>query len=289
MSYEKHAYLIMAHNNFYILEKLLILLDDPRNDIYVHIDKKVSGFDFAYYRSLCKKATVIYSAKRIDVRWGAQSQVITELLLYREAARNGPYQYYHLLSGVDLPLKTQSEIHQFFAGKHCEYLYSKSKPSSWDIMRVSRYHFPPENKILSKLSAYASLCQNLLKIDRLKNQSIVVMKGHNWCDLTQNAVEILLQKEKEILKFTKFSLCSDEVYKQTFLSGCGLEICNNDLRLVDWSRSPNGNNPHIFTSDDWDILVSSEKLFARKFSVDVDQKIIDRLYTHIINRQLSDN
>lgn len=38
---QKHAYLIMSHNDFYILEKLLRLLDDRRNDIYVHIDKKV--------------------------------------------------------------------------------------------------------------------------------------------------------------------------------------------------------------------------------------------------------
>lgn len=52
MPSERHAYLIMAHNNFYILEKLLILLDDPRNDIYIHIDKKVSKFDFAYYKGL---------------------------------------------------------------------------------------------------------------------------------------------------------------------------------------------------------------------------------------------
>lgn len=37
---DKHAYLIMAHNEFDILEKQLILLDDYRNDIYIHIDKK---------------------------------------------------------------------------------------------------------------------------------------------------------------------------------------------------------------------------------------------------------
>ena len=67
---------------------------------------------------MCEKATVIYPSKRIDVHWGTQRQVITELLLYREAFCNGPYQYYHLLSGVDLPLKTQPEIHQFlFARK----------------------------------------------------------------------------------------------------------------------------------------------------------------------------
>ena len=37
---KKHAYLIMAHNNPYILKKLLNLIDDKRNDIYLHIDKK---------------------------------------------------------------------------------------------------------------------------------------------------------------------------------------------------------------------------------------------------------
>lgn len=287
MSYKKHAYLIMAHNNFYILEKLLHLLDDPRNDIYVHIDKKVSEFDFVHYKNICEKATVIYPAKRIDVHWGTQSQVITELLLYREAFCNGPYQYYHLLSGVDLPLKTQPEIHQFFEGKQCEYLNFKSEPSAYDVMRVSRYHFSAHpGTIASKISACADLFQNILKTNRLKRKRIIVKKGPNWCDLTQIAVEMLLQNEKEILKLTKYSLCADEVYKQTFLFGCGLEICNDDLRLIDWSRSPNGNSPHTFTSDDWDMLIGSEKLFARKFSVDIDKDIVDRLYAHTINRQL---
>ena len=64
------------------------------------------------------------------------------------------------------------------------------------------------------------------------------------------------------------------------------DFVHYDLRLIDWSRSPNGNNPHTFTSDDWDMLIGSEKLFARKFSVDIDKDIVDRLYAHTINRQL---
>ena len=177
MPSERHAYLIMAHNNFYILEKLLILLDDPRNDIYIHIDKKVSKFDFAYYKGLCKKAIVIYPQKHINVRWGTQSQVITELLLYKEACRNGPYQYYHLISGVDLPLKTQAEIHHFFEEKHCEYLYFKQTLNPYDVMRVARYHFLPRPKTFaSKISAYIDLCQNILKTDRLKSKDIIVKK-----------------------------------------------------------------------------------------------------------------
>lgn len=33
----KHAYLIMAHNNFDLLSLLLQLIDDARNDIYIYI------------------------------------------------------------------------------------------------------------------------------------------------------------------------------------------------------------------------------------------------------------
>ena len=39
----KHAYLIMCHTNFDQLMRLLELLDDERNDIYLHIDKKATG------------------------------------------------------------------------------------------------------------------------------------------------------------------------------------------------------------------------------------------------------
>lgn len=38
----KFAYLIIAHTRFDQVEKLLKLLDDERNDLYIHIDQKVS-------------------------------------------------------------------------------------------------------------------------------------------------------------------------------------------------------------------------------------------------------
>lgn len=44
---KKHAYLIIAHDNWKILEKLLILLDDKRNDIYLHIDRKSNLINFS--------------------------------------------------------------------------------------------------------------------------------------------------------------------------------------------------------------------------------------------------
>lgn len=36
----KHAYCIMAHGNWEQLQMLITALDDERNDIFLHIDKK---------------------------------------------------------------------------------------------------------------------------------------------------------------------------------------------------------------------------------------------------------
>lgn len=39
MCSEKHAYLIMAHHELKLLKVLITLLDDVRNDIYLHVDR----------------------------------------------------------------------------------------------------------------------------------------------------------------------------------------------------------------------------------------------------------
>lgn len=62
----KHAYLIIAHNNWSVLERLLVLLDDNRNDIYLHIDKKVP---FPSLVCTLQKAKIIILNK-VNVKWG---------------------------------------------------------------------------------------------------------------------------------------------------------------------------------------------------------------------------
>ena len=95
----KHAYLIIAHHEFDILNKLIQAIDDERNDIFIHFDKKVRN---------CPSLTTHYSnlyilEKRIDIRWGHCSQIEAEYLLFETAGIRGEYHYYHLLSGVHLP------------------------------------------------------------------------------------------------------------------------------------------------------------------------------------------
>lgn len=47
----KHAFMIMAHNNYNQLTKLLYLLDYPDVEIFLHIDKKSEK-----YKNICFKS-----------------------------------------------------------------------------------------------------------------------------------------------------------------------------------------------------------------------------------------
>ena len=70
----KHAYLIIAHHEPEILRLLVNALDDDRNDIYIHFDKK-----YQVPPNLeVQHSSLFILEKRIDVRWGDCSQINVE-------------------------------------------------------------------------------------------------------------------------------------------------------------------------------------------------------------------
>lgn len=114
---EKHAYLILAHKSDYVLNSLLRLIDDERNDIFIHMDKRNRKYNESKTCSVVKKATIKH-CERWKCAWGGYSLVKAELSLLELATKSGNYSYYHLLSGQDLPIKSQDEIHNFFASNY---------------------------------------------------------------------------------------------------------------------------------------------------------------------------
>lgn len=63
---KKYVYFIIVYDNWKILEKLLILLDDKRNDIYLYIDCK---FNFINFLNNVYNVN-FFVFYEIDVRWG---------------------------------------------------------------------------------------------------------------------------------------------------------------------------------------------------------------------------
>lgn len=84
----KHAYLIIAHKENEILEKLLKLLDSKENDIYIHVDAKTKMFDFGRIQKFVEHSRVVFT-DRTKVYWGDYSQVNSELVLLKAAIGGG--------------------------------------------------------------------------------------------------------------------------------------------------------------------------------------------------------
>ena len=100
-----HAYLIIAHNQFELLERLICCIDDERNDIYIHIDSKATGFDKEKIIAAVHQSSITFT-NRIHISWGGFDMVRCEYILLEAAFESGKhYDYIHLNSGVVLPLE----------------------------------------------------------------------------------------------------------------------------------------------------------------------------------------
>ena len=287
----KHAYLILAHNNFYRLKVLLKLLDNENNDIYIHIDKKTRNVPKEEILSVVQKSN-LHWVTPIKTYWGHSSLVNAELKLIKTAILNGEYEYLHLISGVDLPLKKQSEIHKFFEdNKGKEFVgFSNFKNNYED--RVKYYYwlqkYEKNSKITAKLQEILTKFQKILKVNRLKNSNINIQKGCQWVSITGDFAKYIIKQEKWIQKFFANTNCSDELLMQTILinSPFAKNIYNkNDeykscLREIDWERG----SPYVWKKEDKDILLSSNNIFARKFDENVDKEIMKIIMNNLIER-----
>ena len=282
-----HAYLIIAHNNFSILKKLIQMLDHVCNDIYIHIDKNVNDFAFDYYESIPSKARV-YFTERIHISWGDYSMVNAEYILLKKAHENQiNYNYYHLISGVDLPLKTADELVEFFGDAYPkEFVHFAKNMNSIELSRIKHFHFfPGRRNLFNRLMTKAEqIIQTLVGVNRVKN--IKVARGSQWFSITDDFVQYLIDNEMNIKKQLKFTFIPDEFFVQ--LAAVNSPFSNNlycnrfddsneqNMRYIDWKRG----NPYTFNEADFDEIMNSGCLFVRKLTE--DNKLPDMIFRKII-------
>lgn len=265
-----HAWLIIAHNEFRILQRLVSALDAPESDIYVHIDRKVPTLPDI--RTKCSRLTFLKD--RVDVRWGSVSQIRCEYTLLETAAANGPHDFYHIISGTTLPLKPFPQVDAWFgeyAGKNifsglCQDLLYQ------ETLKVRRYNiflrsYASRNVFRRQVSQFlwksAIAVQRLLGIET--NRGKTFYKASNWVSLTENAVRYLLSRKDEILSSYRYSFCGDEYFAPSELMDSPLKdtvVNSEDYLLHNISRS----NASTYRLDEFEGLCSTDYLFARKFT-----------------------
>lgn len=286
----RHAYLIMAHGQFRQLERLILALDFEGNDIYLHIDIKAKEADEEHFKKITKNATV-YTIKRRDVVWGDYSQIQLEMDLLKDSVPR-KYDYYHLISGVDYPIKSNNEINSFFEeNKGKEFVHYDRQTVMEEVEhRVGQYHLfqnraGREKNIYRKLDTLLEKIQKIIGVNRVKKAGLDYRKGANWFSITNSLASYLVNEEKNIYKYFSRSVCADELFLQTMVYNSDFK--NNlfyserekrhwNLRYVDWNRG----NPYIFVAEDYEEIQNSECLFVRK----VDEKSSSKLIDMIDNR-----
>lgn len=267
----KHAYLIMAHNQFLALKELVSALDDVRNDIYIHFDKKVKKLPNLNTRF--SKLEVL--EERINVIWGDISQIKAEYALFKASSRQNKYSYYHLISGTHFPLKSNDDIHKWFDSKNGECVLREVPLSEKEIqMRFGKYHFFLKHLVSSvnivnkayHLGWRAMLgVQKRLGINR--NTSFIKGKASQWCSLNEEAVRLLLINEAESLKRFRRTFCCDEFFVRSVIENSGVSFVFDDkICYVEFVRT----TPKQFSEKDYDALMASDALFFRKLT---DSKI----------------
>lgn len=275
----KHAYLILAHNDIPLLQVLVNCLDDSRNDIYIHWDVK-SGNNPSLK---VVNSNLFFLKERIDVRWAGYSMVEAEYLLFKKAFNNGPYAYYHLLSGSDLPIKPQNTIHHVCSiMEGTEFIgFAETLQAEIDY-RVQHYFLFSEdfrtNNIFKRGLRFLYL--KYQDIMHKKRKAITVKKGAQWCSLTQSFVEYLLGHESVVRELFRHSFCPDEMFVQTIcynspfwknVNNASSEY-NSNMRYIKWKEG------ELLAIEESDLpeLKTSDKWFARKFSSS-DSKLIEKV------------
>ncbi|MBE7171074.1 MAG: glycosyl transferase [Williamsia sp.] len=273
----KIAHLILAHKNPQQLLYLIEALQHPQFYFYIHIDKKK---DDAPFKSLIRKSNVFFIEKRTEIHWGDWGTIQATLNGFEVILPKG-YDYVNVISAQDFPIKSADHIHKYFSDrKGTEFITCDFIEGDWSDVesRITNYHLinwrvPGKfrlGKILTKL-----LPPRVFPID------YDIVGRANWFTLTNEAaryIVVFLREHPELVRYFKYCWGADEFIFSTVLYNSHFkEKIQNNLVYVDWNVEGQIGHPKLLKSEDFERLKASDKLFARKFDMDVDATVLAML------------
>jgi hypothetical protein len=275
------AHIIMAHKNPEQLSRLIKRLAHPNFDFFVHVDDKI---DISAYEILTSIPQVALIKKRTELNWGGNSitvgiiNSIDEVLSLQKG-----YDFINLLSAQDYPLVSSNRISNFFEGNlGTNFISYAAKGSVWwneAKGRYAKYHF---TDFTFKGRYFVERMANLVMPKRKFPMNLSLYGGSKgtWWTITNECAAYLcdtFKGNKKLNTFLKYCWGTDEFLIQTLIMNSSFKksTINNNLRYIDWSE--NNARPKLLLKEDFERLIASGMLFARKFDTDVDVEILDQL------------
>ncbi len=278
----KIAYLISAYNQPELLAEFIAVLDQPKEHMFVHVDKKT---DIQPFRKLLQDRC-IFIEEREKVFWGDISFVKAIIKLMKTASDTGKFDYYSFHSGVDFPIKPILEYEAFLEkNKGGEFITLSDCCLNRQMQKryAGYYLFKNRSKFFLYLNYGTTKLQRYF-YKRKPYKGEKMFFGSTWWTLTHDCIKYILKsvdEGKAILKYFKFVFITDEMFFHTIIGNSIFagNVRNNNLRYIVFA--PNHSNPNVITLKDKEQLVTSPHFFARKFEIQKSREIIDVLKKQI--------
>jgi hypothetical protein len=279
------AYLILVHKSPLQLERVLNALDHPAFDYFIHLDKKADLAPFVY---LAKRDRVYFIQNNVKVFWGRYSLVQATLNGIVEVLEAGKYDYVHVMSAQDFPIKPASFIYQYLLERRgTEFITCMRETDNHEwwkdaALHTWKYHFHNwriPGKYRLEALANRLMAARLLPARKYPIDGHEVVGHSQWFTITGASAAYMLKflkEHPEVVRFFKYVWGADELIFSTVVYNSPFrDKIEDNLVYVDWSeKTP---NPKLLTSRDWPALMASDRLFARKFDIEKEEAIVSRL------------
>jgi hypothetical protein len=276
------AHIIIIHKNLNQLARLIKSMQHPQFDFYVHVDGKVSDQEL---KKFVGSPNIIFINNRIKCNWGGFTILRAIFNSISEIVSSGKrYDFINLISGQDYPISSPRQILDFL-GQHTGknfISYDTSSESEWwkkAAHRYQKYHLTDFN--IKGRYMIERMINSILPARKFPEYS--TLYGGNkstWWTISGECGAYLDHKFRnspELVRFSRFCWGTDEFVIPTLILNSRFkdQVINESLRYIDWSE---GNaSPKIFDVSDFEKIMSSKMLFARKFDLDKDSEILDKI------------
>lgn len=272
----RHAFLIMTASVDEPLLEIIRQLDSPNHDFFIHVDLKAGGINQEKVIETAKFSDVVF-VDRQKGSWGGYSLIQIEIKLLKSATTRD-YDYYHLMSGEDFPVKTNQELDDFFLkNRGLNFLEVSDRlehqnPDRYRL-RYEQYHFLQDRFIGKKRNVFKYIdflscyIQRYVGVNRARN--LLVQSGSQWFSITDELAKYIVSHVNWIDKHFKYTYCCDELFIQSLIAGTQfMDKVSSNLRYVDFVwKSKHNLTPRYLTDKDLSLINDSHYLFARKFDV----------------------
>ncbi|MFI5124748.1 MAG: beta-1,6-N-acetylglucosaminyltransferase, partial [Chitinophagales bacterium] len=279
------ACIIMAHKNPQQIERFIKKFDSFPFDFFLHIDKKINPKPFHYLAQLPR---VQFVHHRVKIRWASYNFVYAALLCMKEIL-NGhtKYDFISVMSGQDYPIKPVAELYSVLEKNRDKNFICFEEQGDWwnhAITRIKKYHFTN----FGFLGKYRlQFLMNTILPDRKFPLPYALYGGPRAMCMTLGAdcakyIVHFMDSNKPLQRFIRLTWGPDEFLVPTLIMNSAFRetVVNNNFYYIDWSKG--GVNPKTLTTEDYNMLVASDKLLARKFDMAEDAGILDMLDNEIM-------